>query len=43
MQNCDNLERWVGVRIGGEVQEGEDICIPMTDSCRRTAESNTIL
>ena len=26
---CINLERW----DGREVQKGEDICIPMADSC----------
>ena len=30
---CDNLEVWDGVGGGREVQEGEDICIPMADSC----------
>ena len=30
---CDNLEVWEGVGGGREVQEGEDICIPMADSC----------
>ena len=30
---CDNLEGWDGVGGGREVQEGGDICIPMTDSC----------
>ena len=29
----DNLEGWDGVRGGREVQESEDICIPMADSC----------
>ena len=43
MWNCDNLERWAGVRIDGEVQEGEDICILMTDSCCCMAEASTIL
>ena len=30
---CINLEEWVGVRVGREVQKGGDICIPMADSC----------
>ena len=30
---CDNLEVWDGVGGGREVQEGDDICIPMADSC----------
>ena len=30
---CDNLEEWNGVGGGREVQEGEDIFIPVTDSC----------
>ena len=29
---CDNLERWDGVGVGKKVQ-GEDICVPMSDSC----------
>ena len=32
---CENLEGWGGVGWGGrqeEVQEGEDMCIPMADS-----------
>ena len=29
----DNLEGQKGVGGRREVQEGEDICIPMTDSC----------
>ena len=40
---CDNLEGWVGVGGGKEVQEGGDICIPMADSCCYMAEINTIL
>ena len=28
---CDTLEGWDGVRDGREVQEGEDICIHMSD------------
>ena len=30
---CINLELWSGERDGREVQKGEDICIPMSDSC----------
>ena len=30
---CINLEGWDGEEDGREVQEGGDICIPMTDSC----------
>ena len=30
---CTNLEGWVGKGDGRKVQEGEDICIPITDSC----------
>ena len=30
---CINLEGWDWERDGGEFQEGEDICIPMADSC----------
>ena len=31
---CINIERWDGEGdVGGEVQEGGDICIPMADSC----------
>ena len=29
---CDNLEGWDGVGGRREVQEGEDICMPMADS-----------
>jgi len=29
---CDYLEGWDGVRGGKEVQEGEDICMSVTDS-----------
>ena len=28
---CDNLEGWDGKGGGREVQEGGDICVPMTD------------
>ena len=30
---CDNLEGWDGLGGRREIQEGRDICIPMTDSC----------
>ena len=30
---CIILEGWNGKRDGREVQKGEDICIPMADSC----------
>ena len=30
---CINLEGWDGEVDGMEVQKGEDICIPMADSC----------
>ena len=34
-----NLEGW----DGREVQKGEDICIPMADSCQGLTENNKIL
>ena len=40
---CDNLAGWERVGGGREVQEGEDICIPMSHSCQCMAETNTIL
>ena len=39
---CDNLEGWDGVGGGEEVQEGRDICIPVTDSCWSVSGANTI-
>ena len=39
----DNLEGWGGMGGGREVQKGGDICIPMADSCRCMAETNTTL
>ena len=30
---CINLEVWDGERDGRKFQRGEDICIPMADSC----------
>ena len=38
-----NLEGWDGEGSGKEVQEGEDICIPMADSCLCLTENNKIL
>ena len=35
--------RWDRVEGGREIPEGGDVCIPMVDSCRRMAETNTIL
>ena len=29
---CNNLERWDEVGSGKEIQEGENMCIPMADS-----------
>ena len=40
---CNNLERWDGEEVGREVQEGEDICIPMADLCWYLAEDNKLL
>ena len=31
-QYSDNLEGWEGVRDGREVQQGEEIGVPMADS-----------
>ena len=39
----DNLEGRIGMGSGSMVQEGEDICVPMADSCLFMAETNTIL
>ena len=39
----DNIEGCDGAGGGQEVQEGGDICIPMTDSHQCMAETNTIL
>ena len=30
---CDSLEGWDGVGGGREVQEGEDISLPVADLC----------
>ena len=40
---CDNLEEWDVVKGRREAQEGGDMCIPMADSCRHMAETNTTL
>ena len=40
---CNNLEGWDGEECGRQVQEAEDICIPMADSSWGLAETNTIL
>ena len=37
------LQQPRGVGGGREVQEGEDICIPVADSCYWMAETKTIL
>ena len=38
---CNDMEGWDGVAGGREVQEGEDICIQMADSCCYMAETIT--
>ena len=40
---CDNLEGWDGEGGGRRVQEGEDTCLSMADSCWCVAETITIL
>ena len=30
---CINIEGWDGEGDGKEIEEGGDLCIPMTDSC----------
>ena len=40
---CINLEGWDGEGDGREVQKGEDICIPMADSCWGLTENSKIL
>ena len=30
---CDNLEGWDGVGDGREVQEGQEMCMPVADLC----------
>ena len=32
-RDFDNLERWNGEGDGREVQEGRDMCVPVTHSC----------
>ena len=39
----NNLEGWNRMGSGSIIQEGEDICIPMANSCLFMAETNTIL
>ena len=40
---CINLERWDGERDGREVQKGEEIYIPMAESCSGLTENSKIL
>ena len=40
---CINLKEWGGEGNGREVQKGEDVCIPMADSCWGLTENNKIL
>ena len=40
---CNNLDGWERVQDRREIQEGGDICIPMTNSCWCRAESKPIL
>ena len=40
---CDNLEGWDGEGDGGDVQEEEDMGVPMADSCWYMTESHKIL
>ena len=40
---CISLEGWDEEGDEREVQKGEDICIPMADSCRGLTENNKIL
>ena len=40
---CINLEGWDGEGDGREIQKGEDICIPMVDSCWGLTENSKIL
>ena len=42
-KNKEAISKWDGVGGGKEVQEGENICIPMADSCWYMAETNKIL
>ena len=36
-------EGWDGDRVGRETQEGEDVCMRVTDSLCGTAETNTTM
>ena len=40
---CIDLVEWDGEGDGREVQKGEDICVPMADSCWGLTENNKIL
>ena len=40
---CINLDGWDAEGDGSEVLKGEDICIPMADSCSSLTENNKIL
>ena len=40
---CINLEGWDGEGDEREFQKGEDVCIPMADSCWGLTENNKIL
>ena len=40
---CDNLEGRMEWEVGGEAQEGGDICVPMADSWQCMAETSIIL
>ena len=40
---CINLEGWDEERDGKGLQKGEDICIPMADSCCCLTENSKIL
>ena len=40
---CINLEGWGGQGNSRKFQKGEDICIPMADSCLGLTEDNKIL
>ena len=40
---CVHLEGWDGEGDRREVQEGEDMCVPMADSCWGVTENNKIL
>ena len=40
---CNNLEGWDAEGDGREVQEEEDICTPMADSCGYLTENNKLM